>query len=154
MKVKRLKHARKILAFYNRHFDVHKPYQVLGKLNNTKIISTCVTYFRMIFILQRVCWTRFPTIACSTRALEFVLSLSRSCIPGLLFGWIKDPGRGPSHDALSTYWKVQNLQNVYFEVMLFGFHKVVWNRGETVDIDRMGGGSIGAKYSSYVKICL
>ncbi|XP_062522274.1 rRNA-processing protein UTP23 homolog [Corticium candelabrum] len=29
MKVKRLKHARKILAFYNRHFDVHKPYQVL-----------------------------------------------------------------------------------------------------------------------------
>ena len=32
MKVKRYKHARKVLSFYKHTFGVHEPYQVLGEL--------------------------------------------------------------------------------------------------------------------------
>jgi hypothetical protein len=38
MKVKRLKHARKLLAFYKRYFNVREPYQVLGKKSKEELL--------------------------------------------------------------------------------------------------------------------
>ena len=38
MKVKRYKHARKVLSFYKHTFGVHEPYQVLGKLHELAVV--------------------------------------------------------------------------------------------------------------------
>ena len=37
MKIKRYKHARRILNFYKRNFGLREPYQVIGELSYAKL---------------------------------------------------------------------------------------------------------------------
>ena len=44
MKVKRYKHARKVLSFYKHTFGVHEPYQVLGEYELAVVVSKTPVY--------------------------------------------------------------------------------------------------------------